>query len=195
MIMIVSFVAGTFAPGSDRGWPDTGAGGSACPFRPCGGCYGFRPLSRGRLRPSQSEGGLTQVLVAPLARSALLAVVLPFARFPLGVRPFLRFSNPKTKGRGEDPRPGMRPVPRAFRSARGSLLRSSQGARADLGEVEVPEEPEEARRHAHDVPTSLARPEALVKRRFRPCPGRLSACEAAWPPACETAWHRACEAA
>src|SRR5499426_1348747 len=109
---------------------------------------------------------------------------------------FRRFlESEKQKGRGEDPRPGMRPVPRAFRSARGSLLRSSQGARADLGEVEVPEEPEEARRHAHDVPTSLARPEALVKRRFRPCPGRLSACEAAWPPACETAWHRACEAA
>src|SRR5262245_2638525 len=57
----------------------------------------------------------------------------------------------------------MRPAPRAFRSARGSLLRSSQGARADLGEVEVPEEPEEARRVAHDVAQSLASPAAAVK--------------------------------
>src|SRR5262245_124247 len=158
MIMIVSFVAGTSAPGSDRGWPDTGARGSACPFRPCGGWLWVSPVS-----------------------------LLACGRF-------VRFSNPKTKGRGEDPRPGMRPVPRAFRSARGSLLRSSQGARADLGEVEVPEEPEQARRHAHDVRTSLASPEALVKRRFRPCRGRRSACEAAWPPACETAWRSACEA-
>src|SRR5262245_31699626 len=83
---------------------------------------------------------------------------------------FRRFRIPKNKRPREDPRPGIVRWPRAFRSARGSLLRSRQGARADLGEVEVPEEPEGASRHAHDVPPSLAGRGALVKRRFYALP-------------------------
>src|SRR5882672_8203053 len=139
------------------------------------------PLERGPLSPAQTEGGLKQMLVAPLARSALVAAIKGFARFPLGAvvrapwRPcscasswFGGLENKRPRG---DPRPGIRPVPRAFRSARGSLLRSSQGARADLGEVKVPEEPEPARRGTHDVPTSLPSARAPVKRR-QALPGR-----------------------
>src|SRR6059036_780727 len=104
------------------------------------------PLERGPLSPAQTEGGLKQMLVAPLARSALVAAIKGFARFPLGAvvrAPWRRcscalaplfvglgapvrarspgFGGLENKRPRGDPRPGIRPVPRAFRSARGSL--------------------------------------------------------------------------